>query len=275
MRVAQKRTKAKTGPRSVPKQAGVRKPRTQRARSTPKSRRDRWIRRWLVGPVVAASVVAIGIGATASPLFDAKTIVVRGQSHLSRGEVLRLAAIDHGTNVFWLPSGRAERLLEADPWISSAAIDRTFPSTVRISIAERRAASEVRVGSRWLLVAADGTVLDWARRDPGLPALPASSSLTLGRKSATLAASARIAAEMSPWLRSRVASILPEPGDEVVLELATGTRAVLGPPTDVAAKERALEGVLRWAKDHHRVLEYVDVRAPLAPAARAVKPAGA
>jgi cell division protein FtsQ len=259
----------------VPKQADVMKPRTQRAGSTPKSRRDRWIRRWLVGPVAAASVVAIGIGVTASPLFAAKTIVVRGQSHLTREEVLRLAAIDHTTNVFWLPSGRAERLLEADPWISSATIVRTYPSTVRISITERRAASEVQVGSRWLLVAADGTVLDWARKDPGLPALPASSSLTLGRRSATIAGSARIAAEMSPWLRSRVVSIVPEPGDEVVLELAMGTRAVLGPPTDVAAKERALEGVLRWATDHHRVLEYVDVRAPLAPAARAVEPAGA
>jgi cell division protein FtsQ len=260
----------------VPKRAEAGKPRTERAGFSRKSRRDRWIKRWLVGPVAAAAVVAAGIGVTASPLFDARTIVVRGQTHLSREDVLRLAAIDHGTNVFWLSSGRAERLLEADPWVSSAEIVRTYPSTVRISITERRAASEVRVGSRWLLVAADGTVLDWARRDPGFPALPASSSLTLGERSDGLMVSAGIAAKMSPWLRSRVASILPEPGGDVVLELSMGgTRVVFGPPTDVAAKERALEGVLRWAVDQHRVLQYVDVRAPLAPAGRAVKPSGA
>jgi cell division protein FtsQ len=213
------------------------------------------------------------MGVTASPVFSAKTIVVRGQSHLSREDVLRLAGIGRGTNVFWLPTGRAERLLESDPWISSATIVRRYPSTIHVSIAERRPASEVRIGSRWLVVAADGTVLDWSREDPGLPALPAAGALTLGERSSALAVPVRVAAAMSPWLRSRVASILPQPSGDVVIELSSGTRVVFGPPTDIAAKERALEGVVRWAVDHHRALEYVDVRAPVAPAARADRPA--
>ena len=232
------------------------------------------MRRWVAAPLAAVGLVVLGFGFTASPLFDVRSVVVTGAVHLQTAQVVRDAGLDRPANVYWFRKSDARRGLDANPWIASAAITRELPHTVRIDVVERRAASRVLVGSRWLLVEPDGTVLGPGGRHRPLPELPATTALTVGERSDRLLLPASVAARMTPWLRARVRSILSQHGEEVVLELTHGGRVALGRPTDLDAKVNALSGILRWAGRHHRLLEYVDLRAPLAPAARLVGAAG-
>jgi len=194
-------------------------------------------------------------------VFRARSIEVSGASHLSRAEVLRLARIAPGTNVLWLDAGATARRLEADRWIASATVTRKLPSTVRIAVTERSPAAEVKVGSGWAVVAADGTVLDRVSADPGLPSL----ATTLGDRR-LLAGSASVVGGMSPWLRAKVRSVAPAPDGSVVVELSSGIRVLFGPLSDISAKDQALAGIVRWAASSGAVVGYVDLRAPLAPA---------
>ncbi len=221
----------------------------------------RRVSRWLSVPLGVAVLGAGAWGVATSPLFRARTIEVAGASHFDRAQVLRLAGVAPGTNVLWLHTGDLERRLEANRWIASATVRRSLPSSLRITVTERTPAAEVKVGTRWALVAADGTVLDRVVADPGLPALAAS----VGDRRA-LAGSAAVVGAMTPWLRAKVGSVVPAPDGTVVLELSSGIRVLFGAPTDVDVKDQALAGILRWALDTDSAVGYVDLRAPLAPA---------
>jgi len=217
--------------------------------------------RWATLAVAAGVLAAGGTGVVASPLFRARSIEVSGASHLDRSQVLRLAGLAPGVNVLWLDTGAATQRLEGDRWIAAASVTRSLPSTVRISVTERVPAAEVKVGPRWALVAADGTVLDRVSADPGLPLL----EMTLGNRH-RLGAPASVVGAMSPWLRSRVRSVVPDPNGSLVVELSSGIRVLFGSPSDVDVKDQALAEILRWMSGGGAPIGYVDLRAPLAPA---------
>jgi len=240
------------------------------SRPSDKDRRIARLKRWVAAPLAAAGLAATGIVITALPLFGAKSFEVVGNHRVSDARVIREAGLARGTNVFWFRGGPAGRLLERDPWLASATVTRRLPSTIRISVVERRPSSRVHVGSTWVLVASDGTVLGFTGHKPRLPSLPATGSLTVGTRNRTLAAPARVAAGLDPWLRSRVTSVSSLPDGQLVLELTSGTRVLFGLPTQVRAKDRALTGIVRWAARTKKRFAYVDLRAPLAPVARAV-----
>ena len=222
----------------------------------------------MAAPLAALGLAVLGLGFTASPLFGVRSVIVRGNDHLGREEVIREADLDSSANVYWFRAGTAERLLRGNPWVASATVTGVLPHTVRIRLRERRPVSRVQVGSMWLLVAGDGTVLGPGGKHRPLPVLPAAGRLAVGRGDPNVAAAARVAGRMSPWLRSRISAVLPQGDGDIVLELAGGGRVLFGPAEELDAKDRALAGILRWAAWRRHSLEYVDLRAPLAPAAR-------
>ena len=67
----------------------------------------------------------------------ARTIEVDGAAHLTRSQVLRLAGVTAGTNVFHARHDAAERRLEADPWIARATVATGLPVDDQIAVHER------------------------------------------------------------------------------------------------------------------------------------------
>ena len=231
------------------------------------ARKER-LKRWVAAPLVAAGLAASGIILTASPVFRVSTVQVTGNHHVPKSRLLREAGVEPSTNVFWFKASSAQTLVSRDPWVASATVSRELPSTIRIHVTERRPASQVRVGSTWMLVARDGTVLGPAGHRKGLPVLPGVDSVQVGSRSRALAVPARLAGRLAPGLRSRVRTIRSFPDGHVTLDLAGGARVLLGPPTNLPPKARALSGIIEWAARTHARLRIVDLRAPLAPAAR-------
>src|SRR5438093_1020200 len=127
--------------------------------------------RWIVVAVVATALLAGAWWITRSPVFAARRVDVTGTSHLTRGAVIRLADVHHGTNVFWLNTGAVRRRLERDPWIASAQVSRSLPSTITIRIDERRLAAVMADGSGYRIVASDGTILGRAATPGSYPEL--------------------------------------------------------------------------------------------------------
>src|SRR5262245_48152244 len=131
--------------------------------------RRRTLRPWAIAGV-GAVVVAVGtVGLVASPVFDADTIVVSGEQHLSEAHVRRIAGIDHDTNVFRLDEGAVERRLDRDPWVLRATVIADLPSTVRIDVVERTPIALATTSAGRSLVSLDGTVLGAAPLASVLP----------------------------------------------------------------------------------------------------------
>jgi len=225
---------------------------------------------WVAGPVAGIALAATAWLVANGSMFDARHIEVTGTSHVERGEVLRLTGLRPSTNVLWLDLARVAASVESDPWIASADVSRSLPGTVRIEIHERTPAATMQVGSTWLLVATDGTVLQRVRSRPSLPVLPGPGRVTIGTRIPHLAGAAAVAGGMSPWLRHRVRTVSPIEDGALQGELPDGAVVLFGQPTEIDAKDQALAGILQWASDRGARLDRVDLRSPLAPVVQAV-----
>ena len=196
----------------------------------PADRRDR-LRK--VGAIVFVTVVVLGAAAvtlTRSPFFAARTIDVRGASHVPRSEVLRIAAVAHDTNVFTLDAGAAERRLERDPWIADATVTKDLPSTLVIDIHERIAVAVAESDGVLRLVADDGALLDAAHpRDAvGMPSIVMADADGVEPSLEAVGGAARAIAAMAPTLRRRIDAVSILADGQLRVDLSSGASAAYG-----------------------------------------------
>lgn len=216
-----------------------------------------------------AGLLAGGWWVTNSSIFEARSLSLAGNRQLTPGEVFRLAGVGEGTNVLWFSPGEVEARLERSPWVISADVSRTLPSTIAVHIRERAPVAALP-GRTPLLLALDGTVLDPA--EPSASPLPVLEGVPVG-----LRAGQRISAEtpallaaaaLPPTLRPRVKTVGLDAGEGLTLYLRGGGEVTYGDATRAAEKGDALLSVLRWAARHGVQVGSIDVRAPIAPALR-------
>ncbi len=230
--------------------------------------RDRATRRTKTIAVVALPVILIGAFALASytPLFATRDIRIEGAVTLTRQDVLRIAGIGPGTNVFHLDADAVVRALLADPWIATASVERHLPGTVVIRVQEREPIARSTTGSTTAILAGDGVILPGASTD-GLPEIRAS----VGELSDDVrTGAARALASLDRILWARVAVVVVQPTGELVMDLAGDLTVQYGSPGDDVAKATALRAVLAWAADQDEPLREVDLTVPEAPSATLV-----
>ena len=177
---------------------------------TAADRRDRFRK---VGAIVFIAVVVLGAAAvtlTRSPFFAARTIEVRGASHVHRSQVMRIAGVTPDTNVFTLDAGAAERRLERDPWIADATVTKHLPSTLVIDIHRAHRGGGRGVGRR---PAAGGRRRGVprdrapARRRSGCPRIVTADAEGVEPSPEAVGGAARAIAAMAPTLRRRIDGI--------------------------------------------------------------------
>jgi len=116
--------------------------RFRRAHVKPARKRSRWRRvvmpilryAFLAAIVVYGAYAAAGVVAHAHVL-QVNRIVVHGNSRLSTDEVLAALHGLRGENLVWTDLDAWRRRLLATPWVSSAGLRRSLPSTIDVAIA--------------------------------------------------------------------------------------------------------------------------------------------
>ena len=216
------------------------------------------------------ALVALLVGIAASPLFAARTITVAGEEHLSEAEVLAAAGVDEQTNVLFLSTGEVESTLRANPWIATASVQRSIPSTLAIGVHERVAGALARVPDGYAVIASDGVTLGTVPRDadvPDLPQIRGGRPALPGQRSEQIAGAAAAAAAWDETVRAEDPELTVAPDGTIEIELAHGIPVLYGDARDPGPKAEALAGVLRWADEHHQRIVSIDVRIPYGPSA--------
>jgi cell division protein FtsQ len=221
---------------------------------------------WAIVVGALAIVGGVGVGASYTPVFEAKTILVKGEHHLARSQVLKLAHLSNATNLLHADLGAAERRLERNPWVQDAQVSRSLPSTLKVDLTERVPAAHIGVGSSLILVAADGTDLGTTARSNDLPRV-----LSLGSTDAptgeALVAGAEVAGALPVDLRPAVATVSVGGDGAILLILRSGVSVTYGDGSEAVAKGEALRAILAYAQDQRLSLDSVDVTVPEAPTA--------
>lgn len=215
--------------------------RFRRSHVKPSGRRSARLRHaWLAVRVVALAVVGAyaawrGVSlVSGSPALRVAHVAVEGHERLSAGEVLALVEGLRGRHIIGLDLDEWRDRLRSSPWVEDAALRRVLPSTVEVTVRERRPIAIGRLGSALYLVDARGVVLDEygpAYADVDLPivdglAAPKGHDGLVDEVRAGLAARVIAALGGQPDLARRVSQIDVSDAHDAVVMLE-GDRALL------------------------------------------------
>ena len=96
----------------------------------------------------------------AAPSLQIGHMVVRGHERLSTGEVLALVDGLRGQNILAVSLDDWQQKLLSSPWVEGATIRRVLPSTVEITVYERRPMGIGRIGTAMYLIDGNGVIVD-------------------------------------------------------------------------------------------------------------------
>lgn len=228
----------------------------------------RWWRRLRV--VLLVALVAFGAGAaTRSPLLDVDEAVVVGAARSGDGAVLAAAGVVLHEPLVDLDPGAAAERVRALPWVAEADLERRWrEGTVVLTVVERQPAAVVQAGAQSAVVDRTGRVL--AVTPPavdGVDGLAVVEGVGLVEPGAVLDQRGqdlvRVAAALTPGLRSRVAVVRPAEGADDEIELVLTPDGVVrfgraGADVEIDEKVRTLATV--FAEAQLDCLATVDVR---------------
>ena len=141
--------------------------RFRRAHVKPSRRRGLW-RRLLRPLVIVGLLLAGGLYLSVrgreilrhARVLQIDEIVVQGNTRLSAAQIRELLNGMAGQNIIWADLSGWQRQLEMSPWIRTAALRRTLPSTVEVTVVEREPIGIARIRDELFLIDDHGVAID-------------------------------------------------------------------------------------------------------------------
>jgi cell division protein FtsQ len=139
----------------------------RRAKVKPGRRKARrpWFS-WRVVHVLLFAVIVLYGGYRAFSLIlntaalAVRKVAVNGTVRLSAGEVQQLADGLYGSNIITADLLKYRQRILDSPWVAEASLRRVLPSTIEITVVERRPFGISRLGNELFLIDREGTVID-------------------------------------------------------------------------------------------------------------------
>lgn len=123
--------------------------------------------------MVLSTVLILGaVAAACAVFFRVGDITVQGNSRYTAQEIIDVAGVKTGENLFTLNASAVSRRLRSKlPYIRDVSVKRLLPDTVSITVTEGRAVAAVAQEGQWWLIDADCKLLERTRTTGGLPAV--------------------------------------------------------------------------------------------------------
>jgi cell division protein FtsQ len=197
---------------------------------------------------VQFAAVLLGLGLVVwllwgSPVLAVRTVRVDGVTTLAADQVRETAGIAEGTPLLRVDVAAARERVARLPQVDSVEVTRGWPSTVVITVRERRPVVVVgRPGNR-SLVDASGVLFDTVTGDPPAGVVPLDVSDPGPHDPPTMAALGALVA-LPREVRDQVTAAAATSAEDVTLTLEDGTSVRWGTSDDTSDKAAALAAVL-------------------------------
>ena len=134
---------------------------------------------YLVRFLIIAGVIAAMIVFITSSFFDIKHIDVTGNSYYTDEEVINMANVTKGKNIFF-HAGKSEikDRLSANSYFSDIKVSRKLPNTLVIHVTERKQVAALVYGNKYVVIDVNGRVLRITEVEPEVTVL---KGLTLSK----------------------------------------------------------------------------------------------
>jgi len=186
--------------------------RFRRAHVKPARKRKNWrrlakplARYGVLGMLAAFAIYRGSLVAAHAHMLQINRIVVRGNDRMSNGEVLAVLNGLRGESLVWTNLDGWRKRLLASPWVLDAALRRSLPSTVEVTVRERQPVCIARLNNEMYLVDERGVVIDQygpLYADLDLPIVDGLAAAPSGDGSMTDEARAGLAARLISSLKA-------------------------------------------------------------------------
>jgi cell division protein FtsQ len=185
-----------------------------------------------------ASVVAVGLGLLLyfTPIMAARVTVITGLTTVTQDEVEQAAAVAPGTPLLQIDTDAVAERVATIRRVASARVQREYPSTLRITIAERVPVVVKDYPDGPHLFDRDGVDFATAPPPPGLPYLDADSP---GPSDAPTKAALEVLLALRPEVSGQVMRIAAPSVASITLTLLDGREVIWG--TTDRTEEKALK----------------------------------
>ncbi len=271
----------------------VREHRMQQSKAT--KPRSRVLGRIVIILLVLVVLVGAAVITYFSPAFSIATIDIKGNEQVSTEHLSALVGDISDTTLLRVNTDRIQSGVLNDPWVESVQVERSFPSTLTVTVTERKAAATVEVVSTaqatvttsyWLISAggmwlgsvdptASGSLLqnvnitaEQVQQMPRIRDVSASITTAVGATTQdegvtnALAIIKNLSAEMIAQIR-----FISSPDRvKTSLTLNNNVEVAFGAAEDVAAKEKVITTFLQ---EHQGNIVFINVRVVDRPTYRA------
>lgn len=222
---------------------------------------------------IVALVVAGGWSATRlvlnAPALQVGHLTIRGNERLSTGEILALVDELRGQNILTVQLGEWRERVLTSQWVEDAAIRRVLPSTLEITVRERRPMGVGRLGTTLYLVDPHGVIVDeygpnYADIDlpiiDGLAAPPPRAAGLIDGPRAEFAARVLSALAAKPELVKRVSQLDVSDVHNAVVILDGDTALLRLGESDFAERLQQYLDLAPALRSKVAAIDYVDLR---------------
>lgn len=207
-----------------------------------KQRASRWKKaRWYVIGFCALAVAGLAVWLLwFSQVFVVRTVEVSAGELLSADQLTEAAQVPMGTQLVRLDTGPIADRIAALPAVDKVTVSASWPSTVKIVVAERVPVFQRQDGSTYSWVDAAGVAFNQASAPkPGLVVMTGASDPRVLRDVAT------VLSKLSPQLKERTITIAASSPDRIVLGMAKDVNLVWGSADSSDLKSQVATALLQ------------------------------
>lgn len=216
-------------------------------RSRRRFARRQWLRRWLVWRYVIGTVLLVVLAVTGiwlvfvSSVLTVQHVDVRGESFLSRQQILAAAEVPQGAHLAELDTQAIQARVGALAPVRGVDVSRDWPDGVLIKVTERTPVAVVDINGRYQAMDSEGVLFRAYAHPPAY--LPRVVS-TADTDSTALSEAARVIAALPRSVATRVDHVQVLSIDRIALVLHSGQTVIWGNATQSALKAEVLARLL-------------------------------
>ncbi|MEU6561867.1 cell division protein FtsQ/DivIB [Nocardia nova] len=191
-------------------------------------------------PVVVVVIVLLAV-AYFTPLLSVRSVRVEGLSAVPEQDVRAVLRIPDGRSMLRIDTDAIARRVAALPKVRSARVQREYPSTVRVTVDERRAVLFFDSPQGTHLVDTEGVEFAIEPAPPGVPKLTTAHP---GGADPLTRAAVTVLDAAPPALRAQVGEVAARSVSDIELHLRDGRTVVWGGADDSERKAAVVLPVL-------------------------------
>lgn len=225
-----------------PRSDAVRARRTEPQGKRPVATRTKYLTRRWVAVLAVLGVLTVTYVVMFTPLLGVRTVEVTGVKEIPQADVIKAAAIQHGTPMVRLDADEAAARVAKLPRVFEVRVERSWPSTVEIIVTERTPIAVLHDGDQIHLI--DATGLDYAVSKTAPPGLPTLAMANVRPTDRATKSAVTVLTTIPKQLKSQVVTVSADTPGDVRLTLSDGRVVKWGNASDNARKAAVLAALL-------------------------------